>query len=573
MQIKKVLTIHLRICRVFGVILLLLCPAFAQSMNVWRVDNQGNLTLNGNVFRVRGGSWTGLEGRYELLNDLDNPGGAPMEMYMGNVYWSESGRTYDQDIAEFKAMGFNLVRLPIVPQTLDPNDPQGREPNLKNAASVRIENARLAMETVIRKLDAAGIYVLLDIHSCSNYVGWRAGRLDARPPYPDDDWTEYDFKRENCSCSATGNPIGVTEIQAYDENKWLENLRTLAGLGAELGVTNIMGIDIFNEPWDYTWAEWKSMIDKAYTAVNAVNPNILIFAQGISALAGQQDGTPNTITQVPHGSEATNPCRGENLYEAGNNPPSMPKDRLVFSPHAFGPSVLVQKMFMDPDQPQCAGLEGDAAGDARCNIVINPALLEQGWEEHFGYLKSLGYAIVIGEFGGNTDWPRKAEPRIQNRYSYLTDTTVDWQWQNAFVNYLVRRGIRDAIYWSINPESLDTGGIYNDVYDPVSNTGGWGTWTTPNTKKLNLLQTLQRPPTDPPTPSPSPPPHMLGDVNDDKRVDMVDALMTAQYSVGLVPAGFIVLNAEVNCDGSINIIDALMIARYCVGIMSSFNCP
>jgi endoglucanase len=32
-------------------------------------------------------------------------------------------------------------------------------------------------------------------------------------------------------------------------------LITAAGLGAELGVTNIMGIDIFNEFWDYTWEE------------------------------------------------------------------------------------------------------------------------------------------------------------------------------------------------------------------------------------------------------------------------------------------------------------------------------
>lgn len=53
-------------------------------------------------------------------------------------------------------MGFNLIRLPIAPQTLDPDNLQGRVPFLKNADPVIIENFRLALETVIRKLDAAG---------------------------------------------------------------------------------------------------------------------------------------------------------------------------------------------------------------------------------------------------------------------------------------------------------------------------------------------------------------------------------------------------------------------------------
>jgi aryl-phospho-beta-D-glucosidase BglC (GH1 family) len=140
-----------------------------------------------------------------------------MEMYMGNVFWAPSGRTYDQDIAEFKALGINLIRLPLVPQTLTGTDPQGMAPFLKNTDSVKIANSRLALETVIKDLDAVGIYVLLDIHSCSNYVDWRKGRLDARPPYVDATRDNYDFKREDSSCAANNNPSTVTRIQAYDE--------------------------------------------------------------------------------------------------------------------------------------------------------------------------------------------------------------------------------------------------------------------------------------------------------------------------------------------------------------------
>jgi aryl-phospho-beta-D-glucosidase BglC (GH1 family) len=579
-----------KVLLVLGALVLLVSQVFAA--NVWRVDSSGNITLNGTAFRVKGGSWFGLEGRHEPSNDATNPSGAPMEMYMGNVFWAESGRTYDQDISEFKTMGINVVRLPVVPQGLNDNDAQGKDPYLKNASSVRIQGAFTALKTVITKLNTAGVYVLLDLHSCSNYVGWRKGRFDARPPYVDKDRDNYDFKREDCSCAASNNPSTVTRIQAYDATKWIADLKTLAGLTSSLGVDNIMGIDIYNEPWDYSWAEWKSYIDQAYTAINSVNTNILIFAQGIGTSSGNQDGTPTTITQTPHGATETNPNWGENLYEAGANPPTMPKERLVYCPHTYGPSVFVQRMFMDPAQTACVGLEGDAAGNAQCNIIINATLLEQGWEEHFGYLKAMGYAVCIGEFGGNPDWPKgKSSLRDQARYSYLTDTTTDWQWQNAFVNYLVKKNILDSIYWSINPESGDTGGIYGTPYDPVSNTGGWGTWTSPESRKVTLLQKLWNGtigPTATPTRTATggtatrtatggtvtatPTPSTKGDVNGDSTVTIVDALMIAQYTVGLNPSPFNAANADVNCDGSITIVDALIVAQRYVGLITSFPC-
>ncbi len=472
---------------------------------VWRVDAQGNITKDGVIFRVKGGSWFGLEGRHEPSNDPTNPSGAPMEQYIGNVFWASSSRTIAGDAAEFKQLGINLIRLPLVPQTLDANNAQGRDPYLKNTASVRIANSRLALETIIKELDKVGIAVLLDIHSCSNYVGWRKGRFDARPPYADADRDNYDFKRENYSCASTNNPASVTTTHPYDETKWRADLRTLAGLGTSLGVSNIMGIDIFNEPHDYTWAEWRRLIDVAYSEVNSVNSNILIFAQGVGTDAGHQDGTPSTTTPVPHGETFSNPNWGENLFEAGANPPTMPKNRLVYSPHVYGPSVFVQQMFMDPAQSQCAGLSGDAAGNAKCNIVINPTVLRQGWQEHFGYLKAMGYAIVIGEFGGNFDWPRGTSSlRDQNRYGYLTDNTTDAQWQNAFVDYLVSAGITDTIYWSINPESGDTGGLYLTPFRAGSNESGWGTWSSVDTRKLTMLQRLWNA-TTVPTPTPGGP--------------------------------------------------------------------
>ena len=61
-----------------------------------------------------------------------------------------------------------------------------------------------------------------------------------------------------------------------------------------------------------------------------------------------------------------------------------------------------------------------------------------------------------------------------------------------------------------------------------------------------------------------------GDVNEDGVINIVDALMIAQYYVGLDPSGFNSAYADVNSDGSINIVDALMVAQYDVGLISSF---
>jgi hypothetical protein len=76
------------------------------------------------------------------------------------------------------------------------------------------------------------------------------------------------------------------------------------------------------------------------------------------------------------------------------------------------------------------------------------------------------------------------------------------------------------------------------------------------------------PTTVPATPAPTASGGTLGDVNSSGSVDIVDALLVAQYYVGLNPAGFVVANADVNKDGSIDIVDALRIAQCYVGLGS-----
>jgi hypothetical protein len=63
---------------------------------------------------------------------------------------------------------------------------------------------------------------------------------------------------------------------------------------------------------------------------------------------------------------------------------------------------------------------------------------------------------------------------------------------------------------------------------------------------------------------------MLGDVNGDGAISIIDALLTAQFYVGLNPDNFNESLADVDADQSIDIVDALLIAQYYVGLIDTF---
>ena len=452
----------------------------------YRTSPEGELTIDGQPFKARCGNWFGLEGQHEPKDAEANANGAPLELYIGNMWWVDSGRTIETTMDEIKGLGINLIRLPIAPQTLEANNEQGMTPiwdgsnknpngRLKNEpGAYPYATAREALENFIKIADSRDINVLVDIHSCSNFVGWRAGRLDANPPYVDADRVGYDFTREEYSCGGGGQID-----HPYNEAAWLENLREIAGLPAAIGVDNIIGIDIFNEPWDYTWDQWATLAEKAYQTISAENADMLVFVEGVGS--GTGDGT-----KVPHGDEGSNPNWGENFWGFSQRPLNIPKNRLVISPHTYGPAVFAQPQFFSGD---CAGLEGDGAAAAGCSFDLDPALMRQGWEEHFGYLRDMGYTVIIGEFGGNMDWPKQGTRSAErDMWGHITDTP-DEAWQNHFVDYMVEEDIQ-ACYWSINPESADTGGLYKHQWDPVSNESGWGQWSGMDQRKVDLLKRL-----------------------------------------------------------------------------------
>jgi endoglucanase len=159
--------------------------------------------------------------------------------------------------------------------------------------------------------------------------------------------------------------------------------------------------------------------------VLTLNPHILTFVEGVGS-EGYSD--PDGVFW------------GENLAQIEQRPLNLPPSRLVYSPHVYGPSVYAQPYFSVSDFP--------------ANM---PAI----WDRHFGHLYGGAQPVVLGEFGGK----------------YVA---ADKQWQDAFVAYLVARGTRSFFYWTLNPNSGDTGGLLLDDFRTV------------NMDKLNLLKMLMK---------------------------------------------------------------------------------
>lgn len=202
---------------------------------------------------------------------------------------------------------------------------------------------------------------------------------------------------------------------------------------------NVMGADVFNEPWAASWGfggaseDWAAAAERLAAAVSSACPRWLIFVEGVSHTTAA--GVPAAAGQSELGHNWAS-----NLEGVRTRPLSLAHHphKLVLSPHIYGPSVAPQPYF----------------ADARF-----PANLPPIWETHFGFVTSEAKGcVVVGEWGG---W----------------FTGSDAAWQKAFGAYLAQKGI-GSFYWALNPTSRDTGGLV------------LSDWTTPNELKLALLDSM-----------------------------------------------------------------------------------
>jgi len=224
-----------------------------------------------------------------------------------------------------------------------------------------------------------------------------------------------DHHRSNAGVSAQESGLWYTD--QFPESRVISDWTMLAQRYANN--PTVVAVDLHNEPHaSACWGcgsstlDWRLGAERIGNAILAVNPNLLIVVEGNDCFAGE--------------------CTwwGGNLLGAAQFPVRLNvPNRLVYSPHDYPASVFPQSWFSAPNYP--ANLPGV-------------------WDHFWGYLNNSGTApILIGEFG----------TRLQ--------TTSDQQWLQTMAQYIGNNQL-SWTFWSLNPNSGDTGGILLDDWITVS---------------------------------------------------------------------------------------------------------
>ncbi len=322
----------------------------------------------GNPVRLTGLSWFGLETPNYTVHGL----------------WSRSlGSMLDQ----VKSLGYNTLRIPYSNQLFEPSSVPNGIDYSKNPDLVGLDGLQI-LDRIVAGARDRGLRIVLDRHRIQS---------DHQSPL----W--YD----DAQCWAAG---------ACSEARWISDWQMLAARYA--GDPTVIGVDLHNEPHGAaTWGDgneatdWRLAAERAGNAVLAVNPNLLVFVEGVENAGGATSWW------------------GGNLRNAGAAPVrlSVP-NRLVYSAHDYPATVYPQTWFSDPSYP--ANLPGV-------------------WDAAWGYLVKQGIAPVwIGEFG-----TKDVDPS-------------DQQWFSSITSYLAANGVSFA-FWCLNPDSGDTGGILQDDWTTV----------------------------------------------------------------------------------------------------------
>lgn len=355
--------------------------AASTSMLGLPLSTQGSKLVDakGETVFLRGVNWFGIE------TELHAPDGLSI-------------RDYKDMLSQIKSSGYNLIRLPYSVQSLRSQDVHGINYQLGSNQELQGKSPLEVMDAVIQEANRQGILILLDSHRLN----------DKRIPelWYGDGFTEAD---------------------------WIDTWKMLATRYKKY--PNIIGADLKNEPHGRaSWGtnddstDWRLAAERAGNAILAINPNWLIVVEGVEK-------------NVP-GQKLAAHWMGGNLEGVERFPVRLSKpNKLVYSPHEYGPGVYNQPWFSESSFPNN---------------------LESRWETGWNYIATKGIApILIGEFGGRQ----------------VDNSSKEGIWQRKLVDYINRKNLSFA-YWSWNPNSADTGGILQDD------------WKTVNSAKQELLQGL-----------------------------------------------------------------------------------
>ncbi|MFI6037676.1 cellulase family glycosylhydrolase [Streptomyces sp. NPDC051315] len=348
----------------------------------WHTSGRQILDAAGQPVRIAGINWFGFETGNHVVHGL----------------WA---RDYKSMIDQMKSLGYNTLRIPFSDDILKPGTMpdsitfDGKNADLRGLTSLQV------LDRIVAYAGQSGLKVVLDRH-----------RPDA------------------------AGQSALWYTPAVPESTWITNLKSLAA--RYRGDPTVVGIDLHNEPHDPacwgcgdTTRDWRLAAERAGNAVLSVNPDLLVFVEGVQTFDGVSGWWGGNLMGV-----ARYPVR----LDVAN--------RLVYSAHDYATSVAQQSWFSDPSFP--ANMPGI-------------------WDKYWGYIFQQDIAPVwLGEFGTTLQ------------------PAVDQRWLSALVNYLRSTSAHGAdsfhwTFWSWNPNSGDTGGILKDD------------WTTVDTVKDGYLASIKAP--------------------------------------------------------------------------------
>jgi len=345
-------------------VLLLLHPAAAEEIRPPLATRGAEIVDRaGRPVILRGVSWFGME----------------TETHVPHGLWA---RDYRELLAQIRATGFNLIRLPFSVNAVRSASVSGIDFSRGGNAALQGLPPLEVLDRIVAEADRLGLLVLLDCHRLD----------DTKIP---ELW--YD--------------------EAFSEQDWLDCWRLMARRYGR--AANVIGADIKNEPHGAaSWGtgdpktDFRLAAERCGDAIHAVAPHWLIVVEGVEK-------------NVP-GQQLPGHWWGGNLEGVRKFPVRLAQaDRVVYSPHEYGPGVHQAEWFRDP---------------------AYPANLAGRWEQGFYFIVRDKLApVLVGEFGGRETG---------------TDTP-EGVWQRAFVEFLRDKQL-GFVYWSWNPNSGDTGGLVGD---------------------------------------------------------------------------------------------------------------
>lgn len=363
-------------------------------------------------------------------NQFVKPNGMPVRLKSINWFGAESenytphgtwGRAWRGIIDQIKSMGFNCIRLPFsgFVAASNPTPPSAVIDAASNPDLVGL-SALAIFDLIIDYCLANEIYVVLDHH------------------------------RRTAGAGADGSPVDGTYTMASWKAAWAVMANRYASK------VNVVGADLHNEPHDLTWATWAGYAEECGNHIHTIAPDWIIICEGVGSDAAGGYWWGGALAGV-----ATRPVV---LNQPG---------RLAYSPHEYGQSVGHQTWLAYDGEAVPAGW---------------PTNLYAIWRAHWGFIFEQNIApIWVGEFGGKygvdgsglsdpTGSPHGTQERL---WTTTLSTYLNGDFTGDGTSDLPagQLGISFA-YWSLNPNSGDTGGMLMDD------------WLTVQPVKRNLLTSI-----------------------------------------------------------------------------------